>query len=326
MDTKKSVLKKLEKSKGRPVSGSVIAMNLGISRTAVWKAICALRKEGHEIEGGSGRGYVLSEKSDKLSREGIETDLKYDIEVLYLESVDSTNKEAMRRALDEPTKTALIVSNNQTQGKGRLGRSFYSPPDTGIYMSFLFRPKFDVSKSVIVTAASATAVCRSIEKVTGIKCSIKWVNDIYSRGQKVSGILTEAVSGFETGAIEYLIVGIGINCTTVNFPKEAGDFPGSLGSPFPRNALIAEIANTFLPMLENMSPDVFIDYYRDHSLVIGKNIKVFPTGKYEDEESQGIDAFVTGISSDGGLMVRYPSGKEDVLRSGEITVRPLDRW
>ena len=170
----------------------------------------------------------------KLSREGIETDLKYDIEVLYLESVDSTNKEAMRRALDEPTKTALIVSNNQTQGKGRLGRSFYSPPDTGIYMSFLFRPKFDVSKSVIVTAAAATAVCRSIEKVTGIKCSIKWVNDIYSRGQKVSGILTEAVSGFETGAIEYLIVGIGINCTTVNFPKEANvaHVPMTLASAF----------------------------------------------------------------------------------------------
>lgn len=323
MDTKELVLNKLEKSKGKPISGSVIANSLGISRTAVWKAISSLREEGHEITAGSGRGYILSEDSDKLTLEGIRLSMSRDIEIICLDTVDSTNKEAMRRAIDDPKGISLIVSNNQTEGRGRLGRKFYSPADTGVYLSFLFKPNFDISRSVPVTTAAATAVCRAIENVTGNSCDIKWVNDIYFDGKKIAGILTEAVSGFETGTIDYLIVGIGINCKTTEFPSEAGENPGALTGKFSRNKLVAEIANCFLPMTEDMNPDMFIQYYREHSLLIGKNIYIYKFGEFGCKDANPKKAFVTGIRSDGGLMVRYDDGLNDVITSGEVTVRPV---
>lgn len=325
MNTKTAVLQKLEKSKGKPISGNAMAMKLGVSRTAVWKAVCSLRKDGHEIKGGSGRGYILSEKSDKLTAEGVRPNLKQKSDIVCFDSIDSTNKEAMRLALNEPEDTILVIANTQTSGKGRMGRTFFSPPDTGVYFSFLFRPKFDVSKSVLVTAAAATAVCRGIEKATGKVCSIKWVNDIYLGDKKICGILTEAVSGFESGAINYLIVGIGINCNTENFPEIAGNNAGNLETKISRNRLVAEIANIFLPMTENMTPGIFIEYYRSHSNVIGKKILIYPAGDLGKQDAKGTPALVKGIRDDGGLIVEYPSGQNDVLTSGEISIRTADK-
>ena len=317
-DTKSLVLKALEEHKGSPVSGSVIATELGISRNAVWKAVGALRTEGHLIEGGGG-GYILSTSSDVLTAEGITNHLKVPGKLIVLDTVDSTNKEAGRMAPDAPDSPVIIVANSQTEGKGRLGRSFYSPKDMGIYMSFLIRPNISLALASKMTIAASVAVSRAIEKVSSVRCGIKWVNDIYIEGKKVCGILTEAAAGMESGSLSHLITGIGINCHPQSFPSSAGSNPGWIPAPVPRNMLAACVANELLPLIDNPLSDDVLDYYRSRSIVIGRNIKIFNHG--QDPSGRGISARATGIHSDGGLMVTYPDGNTEILTSGEITIR-----
>ena len=137
MNTKATVLEYLEQKKGEPVSGGMMARELGVSRNAVWKAINTLRGEGYEISGGSGIGYTLSSDSDLLSAAGIRQHLKEETELLVFDTIDSTNNEAKRIAIDNPKVPLLIVAGEQTRGRGRLGRTFYSPAGSGLYMSFL---------------------------------------------------------------------------------------------------------------------------------------------------------------------------------------------
>ena len=172
MSTKDKVLLDLEKRKGVPVSGTIIANKLGVSRTAVWKAINALRAEGHVIKGGSGIGYVLDQKSDVLSEAGISDQLSEHIALHVFEEIDSTNKEAKRLAISEPSEPLLIIADRQTEGRGRFGRSFYSPSGTGLYMSLLFRPEFSADRAGLATAAASVAVCRAAKKVAGRQCGI----------------------------------------------------------------------------------------------------------------------------------------------------------
>ena len=297
-----------------------MARELGVSRNAVWKAINSLRKEGHEISGGSGIGYTLSEESDLLSEAGIGGHLREKTDLLVFETIDSTNNEAKRLAIGSPKAPLLIVSGEQTQGRGRLGRTFYSPADTGLYMSFLLKPAIKMSEASFLTIAASVAVTKAIENVTGISCGIKWVNDIYVGDKKVCGILTEAVAGIESGNLDYVIVGIGVNCHPASFPPEAGSNPGFIKEGTPRNLLAAEIANEFLPLVESMDKESILDYYRDHCIVIGKSIRIFKQGAGEQAEDGAI-ATAIGIDDSGRLIVKYPDGNTSHLSSGEISVR-----
>lgn len=319
MDTKTKILNVLEENKGESVSGSVIARSLGISRAAVWKAVDALRKDGHIIEAGSGRGYILKAESDKLTPEGIRQSLEPDIDVVLYDSIDSTNKEAKRLAISEPERPVLIAANCQTEGRGRLGRSFYSPADTGLYISFLFKPSFGISKATFTTAAAAVAVTKAVRTVTGLQCGIKWVNDVYLNDKKICGILTEGITGVETNSLDYMVVGIGINCHPADLAPIAGDRAGDLGGGLSRNELIAQVANELVPLLENLDPARFMDYYREHSIVIGEDILITRAGVASDQP--GTRAKATGISDEGGLIVAYTDGRKETLTSGEITIR-----
>jgi BirA family biotin operon repressor/biotin-[acetyl-CoA-carboxylase] ligase len=374
MSTKNDVLAILEKNKGKSVSGSRMAMSLGVSRNSVWKAINALRKEGHVIEGGSGRGYVLAKDSDALSAEVISeifSELSkevctniidnqisdnpagkksaYNMDVHVFDSIDSTNKEAKRLAISEPARTQMIVADQQTEGRGRLGRSFYSPKGSGLYISFLFAPTFSIGKATLATAAAAVAVARAIKKVSGKQCQIKWVNDVYYNDKKICGILTEGVTGLESRTIDYIIIGIGINCHPADLEENAGENAGDLGGGISRNQLAAQVANELLPLLDDLDTTDFLDYYREHSNVIGENIRIFssgissrldsaakssnPTGSLQSGKNRsgdagsgmagvsGIPAKAIGIADNGGLEVEYADGRREVLTSGEITIR-----
>lgn len=322
MTVKEYVLQALEENKGSSISGEALAERLGVSRSAIHKAIKALRAEGYQIEAATNKGYCLSPSSDMLSAQGIAMHLSSEFSHLPLhvyKTVDSTNNVAKKLALEGADHGTAILSFHQSHGKGRLGRTFISPANTGIYMSVLLKPSFDMSHSVLITTAASVAVVRAIEKVTGLAPEIKWVNDIYVNGKKICGILTEAITGFETGQIEYLIVGIGINCSIKGFPDDLLQIAGALSGDFSKNHLAAEVLNQLLPLIDHIEDRSFIQDYRSHSMVLGKTITVYKGGYTED--APGRVARVLDIDINGGLQVLYSDGEQETLSTGEISIR-----
>lgn len=333
MSTRGTVLKALEENKGAAVSGEELASRLNISRAAVWKAIQELRKDGHRIEAITNKGYCLLKNSDVLSEEGILTHVKASSltdRIHVFKTVESTNLTAKKMALDGAPFGTVVIAEEQTRGKGRMGRSFYSPPGSGIYMSFILKPRTDMAKSVLITTAASVAVCKAIEVTTGIDCRIKWVNDIYIGEKKICGILTEAVTDFESGGIEYIVCGIGINYSTV-FPDDLSAIAGSLFEKqsekgfVSRNRLIGEVINQVLDIYENIESKKFIEEYKSRSFVLGKEIHIIPTAGQDTERNLagGIPAAAVDIDCDGGLVVRYRDGSVGTLNSGEISIRTI---
>ena len=191
------------------VSGEGLASALGISRTAVWKAIGQLKEQGYEIESVTRKGYRLLSRSDVLSEGGIRRHLKHpELSLQVFSTIGSTNTELKALAARNAEAGLALVASQQTAGRGRLGRSFYSPPDTGIYLSLLLRPRLRAQEATAITAAAAVAVAETLEELSGEPMEIKWVNDVYHHGRKVAGILTEAAMDFESGFLSYVVVGI----------------------------------------------------------------------------------------------------------------------
>lgn len=234
--------------------------------------------------------------------------------------LDSTNGEAKRLASTGAGETLVVFSERQTMGRGRLGRSFFSPSGCGIYMSVLFHPMPDVAENAVyVTTAASVAVCRAIQAVTKEKPEIKWVNDIYVRGRKICGILTEAVSDPDTGKIGSVIVGIGINCIMPSggFPEEIRKTAGTLflgEKRVSRNLLAAQILNELFALYENPENRDWMDEYRRRSCVLDRDVRFL----YENQWTNGR---ATDIDDYGGLVVRLENGNFVTLRTGEITLR-----
>jgi BirA family biotin operon repressor/biotin-[acetyl-CoA-carboxylase] ligase len=333
MSVKDTVLRILEENKGETVSGQKIATEAGASRAAVWKAITLLREEGHIISATTNKGYSLSETSDLLSSEGIHAFCReIQIDQIHCHKVvDSTNTMAKKLATSGDVDLALIVSEEQTSGRGRMGRSFYSPQSTGVYMSLLIKPTFDISKSVLVTTAASVAVCRAIEEILGVHCQIKWVNDIFLGDKKVGGILTEGITDFESGQVEYIVIGIGINyIAPVNdFPEELQHVAGALipfssalshGQTKSRNLIIGAIASQLLQLLERLDPNEFLPEYRERSFIIGHPVTFYFHKSGQTEARQGV---AMDIDGEGGLVVQQDDGDVITLNSGEVTLRRI---
>lgn len=325
MSIKSDILREFEKSKGQVVSGSKLAKELNVSRTSVWKHIGDLRKEGYEITAVTNKGYSLSENTDLISSEGILNYLNkeyLDTKIVCYKELESTNKTAKELAFNGLEHGTVIISEKQTAGRGRLGRSFYSPENTGIYMSIILRPELTISNSVLITTAASVAVCRAIEKVTGIDTKIKWINDIVLNNKKVCGILTEASTDFESGNVNYIILGMGINFKTPKegFPEELKDTATSLFDEskcnISRNELCAEIINQVLSMIDNLKTNNFIDEYKKRSIVLNQDITFIRNGV--STKGKAID-----INNDGSLVVEKEDKEITILNSGEISIRGI---
>ena len=322
MSTKHDVLAVLEQERDRYISGQELAVTLKISRTAVWKAVKGLEDDGHKILAINNKGYRLENSSDMLSEEGIRINLpeeyrSYPITVLSI--TDSTNTQAKKLVMDKAPHGTIILAEEQTAGRGRYGKSFFSPRGAGLYMSLVLKPSLRMSDPQMITIATALAVCRAIEKLTDKCPQIKWVNDIYLDGKKICGILTEAVTDFESGSIESIVVGVGVDCTTEDsiIPEELRGIIGSLGvKELSRNRLAAEIAAGILGSFDNLGSCEIIDEYRKRSLMFGREIS-FMRG------NEKLCAKVTGISDSGSLLVRLETGEELSLSSGEVTIGSL---
>jgi len=326
---KEKTLKILEENRGKIVSGEKLAEDIGVSRAAIWKGIESLRKAGYQISAVTNKGYILAENSDILSAQGMhlfidEERYPYGEENIHAHRIlESTNKTAKEKAFKGAPHGTVVLAEEQSNGRGRLGRSFFSPAKTGVYMSLVLRPAFDVSKSLLITAAVSVAVCRAIKIVSGKETQIKWVNDIFLDGKKICGILTEAITNFESGEIEAIVVGIGVNCNlkNENMPEEIRETAGSLSGLISRNRLAAEIINELMGILEDVtaggSYPEYMDEYRRRSMVLRKSIKVYKnTVSGEFQNAKAID-----ISDSGGLIVIYEDGRKDTLTTGEISIR-----
>lgn len=326
MSTKDTVLELFEQNRGFFISGEKIANDLCVSRTAVWKAVKKLQREGYEIEAVTNRGYCLAKNSDILSARGIAgrlTGAGKELRPEVFVTVDSTNTVCLDMAVKGESEGYVAVAGAQTKGRGRRGRSFFSPADTGIYMSILLRPSsYPGTQALRITSMAAVAVCEAIESLTDCKALIKWVNDIYIDGRKVCGILTEAHTGNEAGTLDCVVVGIGINAYAPKggFPDDLTDKAGCVfdsQSSDMRNRLAAEVLSRFMDYYRSDSQAGYIDKYRERSIVADKDIEISGHG-------DTCKAHVLGIDDEFGLIVRYPDGSEEVLRSGEVSIRGIE--
>lgn len=311
MTKKDAVLARLRCCGDASVSGQMLAQELGISRAAVWKIIKTLQGEGYEIEAVSNRGYRLMQTPDRLSADELRAALP-ELEIDVLETVDSTNTEAKRRLVSDVQKPMLLAAEAQTGGRGRQGRSFYSPAGTGIYMTLAVHPNAALTDAVSVTTRASVAVCRAIRTLTDAEPQIKWVNDLYLGEKKLCGILVEAISDFETGITKSLIIGVGVNVSTTDFP----DLPQacSLQQKLDRNALIIAIAKELLKETADLRDKSYLADYRKWSMVIGREIVFIQNGVQKAAKAIEID-------ENGGLIVETIDGSCETLQSGEITLR-----
>jgi BirA family biotin operon repressor/biotin-[acetyl-CoA-carboxylase] ligase len=293
----------------------------GVSRTAVWKAIKSLKDEGYHIEA-SKKGYSLSVSSDMLSAQGIRLYLNEEfksIPITVYKTTRSTNTEAKLLAVQNAEHGTTIIAEEQTKGRGRFGRDFFSPSDSGIYMSIILKVQLSIENSVLVTTAAAVAVCQAIEKITNLSPQIKWVNDIFIDKRKVCGILTEAVTNFESGMMDSVVVGIGINVKTKieDFPLELQDSAGSIfdhEDKSIRNQLTGEIINNVLNISKNLEDRDFMSAYKQRSMILGEYILYKKDNTWHEGYALDIDDF-------GGLIVYTPDGQKITLNSGEVSIK-----
>lgn len=322
MEAADKVLELLQEAAG-PVSGERMAEQLKVTRNTVWKAVKHLREQGYEISAVTNQGYRLLSESDVLTAGNIRRQLEPQAAIAAIdvrEVVTSTNTVLKELAEQGGREGMVVIAHRQTMGKGRLGRSFYSPRGGGLYMSVLLRPAFSAEEALSITTAAAVAVARAIDDVTGGRAMIKWVNDVYFHGRKVCGILTEASVDFENSGLHYAVLGMGTNLTEPEggFPEEAAQVAGSLfgrqAPPGARTKLAAQILNRFFTYYNALPERTFMKEYRSRSLLTGVDITFLEEGR----EREGT---VLGIDDQARLIVRLPGGGEKRFGAGEVNIK-----
>lgn len=304
-----------------------MSRTLGISRAAVWKAIEALRQEGYEIQSATKRGYRLERAPDRVREGELAGPLSgchVGSRLICLDVIDSTNTEAKRQAMAGASDGLVILSEEQTGGRGRLGRSFQSPRGTGLYLSALLRPSLPPQEVVDFTAWVAVAVCDGIEAACGVRPQIKWTNDLVLNGRKLCGILTELGLESESNDLDYLITGIGINVnhTPEDFDAEvrpiATSLAQELGHPVRRAQLAVEIIRALDRMYAQFPQNKqdYLERYRADCLTVGKQVQLITPAAREE-------AFAVAIDDDFRLVVEYPDGRRAALSAGEVSVRGM---
>ena len=260
--------------------------------------------------------------NDVLCESGIRRYLKTDgLELRVYPTITSTNTVLKQLAAEGASEGLVLLAGEQTQGRGRMGRSFYSPPDTGLYMSVLLRPAFSAPEAVKITACAAVAVAEAIEALSGCDTQIKWVNDILIGGKKVCGILTEAAMDRESGMMDHVVVGIGVNTALPagDFPEElrsvAGAVFGDEAIPELRCRMAAEILDRLMAYYGDLGSEHCYTAYRRRSVVLYKPVNIFSPGR------ESIPAEVLDIDRDFSLLVRLEDGSTQRINSGEVSIR-----
>lgn len=317
---KENILHLLVNGQGKYFSGSELAKQLGVSRNAVWKAVKQLQSAGYQIDAVTNKGYTFISEDDMLSDACIQKYLSTKAlgrNLQIFPSLESTNKTAKTMAAQGAPDGTVIIADTQSQGHGRYGRPFFSPEKSGIYMSVLLRPHLKPEDALLLTSCAAVATAQAIESLADVSVQIKWVNDLFINNKKICGILTEAGIGFENGALDYVVIGIGINAGKVTFPDDLKSIATSIenesGIPISRNRLIAEVLNKLEAHIQTMHNRSFLSESRKRSILLGKEINVITM-------NETYPAKALEINDDGFLIVEA-KGKRHVLNSGEVSIR-----
>ena len=328
--SRKAVLELLRKQEGVYLSGEELSRQLGLSRTAIWKAVDTLRKEGYTIEARTGLGYCLRQAPNALTEQEIRRFLGPTAVVgrilCCLDEVDSTNNYAKKLALSGAADGTVVTANCQTMGRGRMDRVFQSPPDKGVYLTALLRPDLPPDRLLATTALAGIAVCNAVERVCGVRPQVKWPNDPVLKGKKLSGILTELSLEAESGRLEYLIVGIGINVLqeAEDFAPDVRNVAASLlqvldrvvSRPALAAALIEELDKLYEALRTGRAAP-YLDAYRRDCVNLGQTVQLLGgDGSREVVEALDVDELF-------GLVVRTADGTVKTIRSGEVSVRGM---
>ncbi|MCH4890723.1 biotin--[acetyl-CoA-carboxylase] ligase [Acidaminobacter sp. JC074] len=321
---KSKILNILKKRENEFVSGAEISDALNISRQAVSKHINNLKKQGYHIESVSRKGHRLLETTEMYNQSEILSELKTKAmgkELVFLDTVGSTNDYAKKLAMNGSDKM-VVISDEQTSGKGRLGRHWESEKGTGIWMSVVLKPDIEPSEAPKITQIAAASMVKAIEEETGADIFIKWPNDLILNKKKVCGILTEMSA--ELGGINYVIVGIGVNVNQSSMPDDLSDKAVSLkmglDKTISRKAIVLNFLQAFEDLyddfIKNKSLEKTIDICRKKSILIDKSVKLIT--KAGTRQVQAKD-----INEDGHLVIVNEDGKEEAVFYGEVSVRGL---
>ena len=321
---KEEILRLLRSADGY-ISGQELCNRFGVSRTAVWKAINQLKEAGYEIEAQQNKGYKLMAAPDLMTEAEIKSLMHTDWvakEVLYFDTIDSTNTKAQELAEKGYPSGTLVVADKQESGKGRRGRSWVSPSGTGIFMTLMIKPDINPNNASMLTLVAALAVAKAITSVTGEKAMIKWPNDIVVNGKKVCGILTEMNAQFDY--INHIVVGIGINVHNESFPEEISQMASSLmieagGKRFHRAQIIAETMSYFEQyydtFLKTQDLSALVREYDELLVNRNKSVRVL-------DPKEPFDGKAMGITPKGELIVDTWESRK-LVSSGEVSVRGI---
>ncbi len=321
---KEEILRLLRSADGY-ISGQELCNRFGVSRTAVWKAINQLKEAGYEIEAQQNKGYRLMAAPDLMTEAEIKSLMHTEWvakEVLYFDTIDSTNTKAQELAEKGYPSGTLVVADKQESGKGRRGRSWVSPSGTGIFMTLMIKPDINPNNASMLTLVAALAVAKAITSVTGEEAMIKWPNDIVVNGKKVCGILTEMNAQFDY--INHIVVGIGINVHNESFPEEISQMASSLmieagGKRFHRAQIIAETMSYFEQyydtFLKTQDLSALVREYDKLLVNRNKSVRVL-------DPKEPFDGKAMGITPKGELIVDTWESRK-LVSSGEVSVRGI---
>ena len=321
---KEEILRLLRSADGY-ISGQELCNRFGVSRTAVWKAINQLKEAGYEIEAQQNKGYRLMAAPDLMTEAEIKSLMHTEWvakEVLYFDTIDSTNTKAQELAEKGYQSGTLVVEDKQESGKGRRGRSWVSPSGTGIFMTLMIKPDINPNNASMLTLVAALAVAKAITSVTGEEALIKWPNDIVVNGKKVCGILTEMNAQFDY--INHIVVGIGINVHNESFPEEISQMASSLmieagGKRFHRAQIIAETMSYFEQyydtFLKTQDLSALVREYDKLLVNRNKSVRVL-------DPKEPFDGKAMGITPKGELIVDTWESRK-LVSSGEVSVRGI---
>jgi len=321
---KEEILRLLRSADGY-ISGQELCNRFGVSRTAVWKAINQLKEAGYEIEAQQNKGYRLMAAPDLMTEAEIKSLMHTEWvakEVLYFDTIDSTNTKAQELAEKGYPSGTLVVADKQESGKGRRGRSWVSPSGTGIFMTLMIKPDINPNNASMLTLVAALAVAKAITSVTGEEAMIKWPNDIVVNGKKVCGILTEMNAQFDY--INHIVVGIGINVHNESFPEEISQMASSLmieagGKRFHRAQIIADTMSYFEQyydtFLKTQDLSALVREYDELLVNRNKSVRVL-------DPKEPFDGKAMGITPKGELIVDTWESRK-LVSSGEVSVRGI---
>lgn len=317
--TKEQVLEYLEQADGIHISGERLAQQIGVSRNAIWKAVKSLRAEGFDIQAVTNRGYCLVKDTDAPSVSCIQHYLpeQNPFSIIVRSIIDSTNAECRRLATHGAPEATVVLADEQSQGRGRGGKSFYSPASTGLYLSLILRPNIKANQSQYLTTMAAVACARAIEKVTARRASIKWVNDVFCDGRKVAGILTETAVVPNTDMLDFAVVGVGVNIRTPEdgFPGNISDVAGALyetNCGAIRNRLAAVFLEEFWSLYTQLPECTFRKEYCDRCFILGSHVVV----KRGDRR---LRAKAVDLTENFELVIELPDHTRAALPFGEVS-------